>query len=382
MGSATDDDTARAAAWLAAWDSHGVHRTATKGDESGADWLITEAVGLGAAPTTEEFVLDRLDPVEAFLECGAGRIPGVPVFDAPTTPEGGIAGTLGRDIAVVELSPRNVYDPAYEKMRREAPQRGLVILSTGERPGLGLLNAEQFRSPYGPPALQIASESRDTVLAAAARQAPVRLVATSRRTPARARNVVVTISGSDRSKPPVVIMTPRSSWWQSTAERGGGLVCWLETLRALLAAPPRCDVVFPAKSGHELGHLGLDDFIARRPGWEQPLAAGGAVWVHYGANIGAVGGELAILSTSDDLRALAAAELARAGRPADRIAPKTLLPSGETRDIHRAGGCYVTLVGSNPLFHLPQDRWPHAVDAAAVARIAAAAAGLVLNLTR
>jgi hypothetical protein len=47
-----------------------------------------------------------------------------------------------------------------------------------------------------------------------------------------------------------------------------------------------------------------------------------------------------------------------------------------------AGGRYVTLVGSNPLFHLPQDRWPHAVDVAAVARIAAAAARLVVKLTR
>jgi hypothetical protein len=58
------------------------------------------------------------------------------------------------------------------------------------------------------------------------------------------------------------------------------------------------------------------------------------------------------------------------------------VPTGETRDIHRAGGCYVTLVGSNPLFHLPQDRWPHAVDASAVARVAAAASRLVLGLTR
>ncbi len=249
MGSTTDDRTARAAAWLAAWDRQGVHRTATKGDEAGADWLVAEAVGLGAAPTTEEFVLDRLDPVEAYLECGAGRIPGVPVFDAPATPDDGIAGTLGRDIAVVELSPRNVYDPTYEKMRREAPQRGLVIVSTGERPGLGLLNAERFRRPYGPPALQIASEARDTVLAAAARQAPGHLVATSRRTRTKARNVVVTIPGLDRNRAPVVVMTPRSSWWQSTAERGGGLVCWLESLRALLAAPPLCDVILTANSG-------------------------------------------------------------------------------------------------------------------------------------
>jgi hypothetical protein len=54
----------------------------------------------------------------------------------------------------------------------------------------------------------------------------------------------------------------------------------------------------------------------------------------------------------------------------------------ETRDIHRAGGRYVTLVGSNPLFHLPQDRWPYAVDADVVTRVAAAAAALVVKLTR
>ena len=42
----------------------------------------------------------------------------------------------------------------------------------------------------------------------------------------------------------------------------------------------------------------------------------------------------------------------------------------------------MTLVGSNPLFHLPQDRWPHAGDASAVARIAAAASRFVVALTR
>ena len=50
--------------------------------------------------------------------------------------------------------------------------------------------------------------------------------------------------------------------------------------------------------------------------------------------------------------------------------------------VHRAGGRYVTLVGSNPLFHLPQDRWPHAVDAATVRARRRAAAGLVVRLTR
>ena len=172
-------------------------------------------------------------------------------------------------------------------------------------------------------------------------------------------------------------MTPRSSWWQSTAERGGGLVCWLESLRALLTHPPRCDVVLSANSGHELGYLGLDEFIARRPGWERT-----ATWVHWGASLGATGGQLTVASAQDELRSLAKEELGRAGQPADVLTPVTQVPAGETRDIHRAGGRYITLVGSNPWFHMPQDRWPDTVNVAAVARIASAAARIVLAVTR
>ena len=383
----SDDATARAVAWLQAWDSQGIHRTATAGDQAGADWLIEEAASLGAAPEVEKFALNRLDPIDVYLELDGARIPGVPVFDAPVTGSDGVAGIVGpvgaqTSIAVAELSPRDIYTVDYEKLRRNVVHRGVVVVCKGANPGLGLLNAERFRHPYGAPAIHLPSEARDAVLAAAARRASARLVAASRHTLAQACNVVVMISGQDRTLPPVVVMTPRSSWWQSTSERGGGLVCWLETLRALITSPPSCDVIFTANSGHELGHLGLDDFMARRPGWERPAADGGAVWVHYGANIGAVGGEFSIQSTSDDLRALVATELARAGQEPDHIAPKTLVPTGETRDIHRAGGRYLTFVGSNPLFHLPQDRWPHAVDASVVARVAAAASGLVLGLTR
>jgi hypothetical protein len=217
------------------------------------------------------------------------------------------------------------------------------------------------------------------VAAASENNAPARLVTYSQRTNATARNVVVTLPGRNASLPPLVVMTPRSSWWQSTSERGGGLVCWLETLRTLLAEPPDRPVILTANSGHELGHLGLDDFIARRSGWDRP---DGATWVHYGANIGASGNRLSILSASEDLRTLTQAALIKAGQPPHTMAPITQVPSGETRDIHRAGGRYITLVGNNELFHLPQDRWPHAVDPRVIARIAGGAARLVVTLTR
>ncbi len=383
----SDEAQARAAGWLAAWDGQGVHRTGTAGDAAGAEWLTREAAALGAEVTIEEFALDRLDPEDCFLELGGRQIAAVPLFDAPTTNAEGVVGRLayiGNDaeIGVAELSPRAVYTGEFARIRRDSPYRALVVLCAGDRPGLGLLNAEQFRHPYGAPAVHVSSTDRPTLVEAIAQRSAARLINVSRRTPTRAFNVVVTLRGTGSANPPLVVMTPRSSWWQSTAERGGGLVCWLESLRVLLTAPPAVDVVFTANSGHELGHLGLDDFIARRRGWDRPVAEGGASWVHYGANLGAVGGQLSLVSPEDDLRELAIAELAGAGQPPDTVAPKHLVPSGETRDIHRAGGRYLTLVGSNPFFHLPQDRWPHAVDAAAVARIAAAMARLILRLTR
>ena len=287
------------------------------------------------------------------------------MFDSPPTAAEGINSR----IAVVPLSPWAVYTPDYQAMRRASDRAGMVIVCQAGEPGLGLLNAEQFREPYGCPAIQVAEMPITQ---------PERMMSFYRRTTVEASNVVVTIPGSRSSGRPVVVMTPRSSWWQSTAERGGGLVCWLETLRALIADPPASDVVLTANSGHELGHLGLDAFLERRPGWDR---SDGAVWVHYGANIGAAGGELSVQSADVPLRDMTRRTLTAFGRPPDTMAPRTQAPNGETRDIHRLGGRYVTLVGTNRLFHLPQDRWPHAVDVPAIECVAAGAAAMVRELT-
>lgn len=363
--------------WLRAWDSQGTHRTGTEGDQAGAEWLFEQARALGAAPVFESFPMDRIDPIETFLEIGDVRFPGVPVFDSP--PSDGVTGVLGQAIAVAELSPRAVYGSAWRALRQDQDASGLVVVCQGDHPGLGLLNAEQFKAPYGAPAIHLDSDAADAVREAVARGAMARLVSRYDRVRAFPRNVVVTLRGSDPSRPRVVVMTPRSSWWQSTAERGGGLVCWLETLRGLLANPPACDVVLTANSGHELGHTGLDAFQETRLGWERP---NGAIWVHYGANIGAVGGRLSIMSADADLRMRMRDALEAAGQGADEMADPAVVPSGETRDIHRAGGRYVTLVGTNPWFHLPSDRFPGTVDVPRIARYAAGAAAMVVGLTR
>lgn len=383
------DDEARAASWVRAWDSQGTHRTATAGDEAGAEWLAAEARGMGVSVGFESFTVNRIDVDVAFVDIEGDRMPGEKMFDSPDTPDGRVMAlaTVGPglsdpgqgDIHILELPPAAVYSPEFARFRRETLSKALIVITKGEAPGLALLNAESFTAPFGPPIIQMPSTEGAKIMAAARRGAALRVAIRSRRTATQARNVVVTIAGRDRNRPPMVVMTPRSSWWQSTSERGGGLVCWLEALRALRAAPPGRDVVLTANSGHELGHTGLDAFLAARSGWDRP---GGASWVHYGANIGAAGGQLFVQSNADDLRALFAAELGRAGRAVDRMAEKSVVPNGETRDIHKVGGHYLTLVGSNRLFHLPQDRFPDAVDVPAIARIAVGSAAAVVALSR
>src|SRR5579863_8745184 len=90
-----DDARRRAARWLGRWDAQGIHRTASAGDEAGAEWLAEAAAALGALVSIEEFALDRLDPVTAFLEFGGQRFAAVPVFDAPASDAAGVTGRLG-----------------------------------------------------------------------------------------------------------------------------------------------------------------------------------------------------------------------------------------------------------------------------------------------
>src|SRR5436305_15252670 len=92
---ASDEAQARAARWLEAWDAQGIHRTGTIGGRAGAAWLAREAAALGAEVSVEEFTLDRLDPVECFVEMDGRRIEAVPVFEAPPTDPQGVVGRLG-----------------------------------------------------------------------------------------------------------------------------------------------------------------------------------------------------------------------------------------------------------------------------------------------
>lgn len=367
------------------YDAQGFHRTATDVDHASAKWLVGQVADAGARAGLEPFTLQRVNVSAAFVEAGGRRAEGLPLFDGTFTDPAGIDGPIGPSgsqapIVLTTLDATGISSEgrSLATLRRSPAVRAIVVVTKGGSEGLIPSNAADFTSPYGVPVLQVGSEHESWLTEAAASGQGVKVVAAATRTAASANNVITRVDGERSDLPPVVVITPRSGWWHCASERGGGLACWLEAIRATVATPAPRAVVFLASSGHELGHLGLDHFLDQR----SSLIKGAAAWIHLGANIGAARG-LARLQASDDaIAATADAALKQAGAALDRHVPRGTVPAGEARNIHVGGGRYVSLLGTARLFHNVNDRFPDAVDVPAIARYAAAMVSVLAQLRK
>ena len=250
------------------------------------------------------------------------------------------------------------------------------MLTRGVRPGLYLLNASSFLKPVGPPVLQVSGIHSEWLQESAAARATVTLVAYVRRTTAQAFNVTAKVAGRVPSLGPVVLMAPRSAWWQSVSEQGSRLVCWLEAIRVLAAARPARDCLFVALSGHELGFLGIEPYLKRRP----DLIKRAHAWIFFGSDLGSPRRQNRIHASDDALEQWALAVMEREGLAVDAKVAHDATARGEAGTIQRAGGRFFTVVCPSDFFHSPADRWPDAVDVGLLARYARAFANGALQL--
>ena len=363
----------------------GSHRTATVVDHDSGQWLASQASRIGAEVTPRRFSLDRVDLHACFVESAGTTREGLPFFDGGFTSTDGVRGRIGAPgsgapIVATTLDQAGISSEgrSIAALRNYPSIRAIVAVTEGGEPGLCPSNALSFVKPYGAPVLQMSSTSKEWLTELAKAGTDVRLMAHATRTPTAADNILASIRGRRPELPPVVVMTPRSGWWQCVSERGGGLACWFEIMHAVAEARPDRTVRFLASSGHELGHLGLDSFLHEEPA----LIKGAWAWVHLGANIGAAEGRLRLQASADDVEALAVSAMERAGARVDGRVARGTVPGGEARNIHVGGGRYVSMLGSGPYFHNPLDLWPQAVDLDAVSKYAEAATELTLSLAR
>lgn len=375
------------------WDSIADHRTGAPGDRRTAVWLAERIAG--AAVQLQAFPLRRWAPRQCALTVADRSIAGEPLFDGGHTGADGLVAPLARlprgsgaspgdttsraiGLGAIGNAAGAAANRAVEGARAAGGWPALVAVTkmNAETPGLALQNADRFAAPFGPPVLQVASEHEPWLLAATERRSPARLVVDVRTEAAEGWNVVASVSGTAPDLAPLVVVTPKSSWWTSTAERGGGIAAWLALWRHFRQRPPPRTVWFVATSGHELGHLGLAHWLASNGG----LAEQAHAWLHLGANFAARGSRARLQAADAELAALARSALAQAGVPAADELPAGERPAGEARNIHDLGGRYVSLLGSNAWFHHPEDRWPHTVDVARTERFIAALAAIAGRL--
>ena len=377
-----EETTRRAADVIRGYSAEGFHRTATAVDRASADRLLKLGRATGAVPSLEPFELPRVDPMSHFIEISGQRIDGLPMFDGAFTGADGVSGAIGpidgdRAIAFTSIALNGEAEATLRRLREASRRRAIVVVTTGGKPGLCPINAAWFSAPFGPPVLQVGSEHVSAIQRASDAGASVRVVAYATRQRATAFNLAATIEGTRPELPPVCVMTPRSGWHANASERGGGLACWLETMRAVAHARAMRDVHFLASSGHELGHLGLRAYLDRTPG----LARQAFAWIHLGANIGASTGDTRMTSSDDTLATAAMRALAPHGLDGIRRMPAAQV-GGEAATIGEAGGRFVSFIGQNAWFHNPRDVWPDAVDISTVARFARAIADLTVALAK
>jgi hypothetical protein len=372
---AQDESAARIAAVIGEFEAQGFHRTATSVDQASAQWLAAQVERAGAKPALEPFNISRVDPLVSTIEGGGRRIPGLPLFDGAFTGPSGVSGRLGplnsdAEIGLTDTAVNAAASGALGNARRANRHKAIVAITKGRRPGLCPSNADAFLRPFGPPVLQVSSEEAGWLTDHAGRGTNVQIIAHVVRNATVAQNVTAELAGTDRSLPPIIVMTPRSGWYWCASERGGGIACWLEIMRRLRASPLKRPVWFVASSGHEIGHLGIDAYIEQRAGIVKRAAA----WLHLGANIGAAT-ELDnnLLQASDDeIDRWLSEAMTKAGLRVARRAPRTNVPAGEAENVHRGGGRYVSSIGGNALFHNITDRGADAVDPPSISRFAAA----------
>ncbi|MCY3840642.1 MAG: M28 family peptidase [Gammaproteobacteria bacterium] len=372
------------AADIEAWDAIDDHRTGTAGDRQTSDWLAGRVKSAGSEPRRDDFALSRWVLKRCALDVDGTVVEGVPLFDGGTTGPEGVVGGLGllgesrgaAGIGVGAFGNAAGATGALAAFRRTNDYRAIVAVSKMDErvTGLALQNADRFSEPFGPPVLQVATEHEKWLHEASSAGAVGRLTAHVSLESATGSNVYCRVRGRDPALAPLTVVTPKSAWWVCTAERGGGIAVWLALLRHFAANRPARDVVFIATTGHELGHLGLDHFLATK---DTPPSHG---WIHLGANFAAVDSRIRLQASDAELMDMAQRTLSTHGVTVSSTTPLGSRPGGEARNIHDLGERYVSLLGSNRWFHHPDDRWPTTIDLHNTGRVARAVLAIATRL--
>lgn len=354
----------------------GVHRYGSPGERAAMVWIHDELAGLGLEVRSQALSMSRqyeLDEASVGIE---GEV--LPAFPHWWMPEGQARFSWqGRLVADGEAHgqalwlqlprERNAYlnDQHREAITAAARRQPALILLTIDSPSdeLYTYNVNQEDAPWPVPVVMVAAAHKPLLARALASGSRLSVQVQGRycyQVPGR--NVIARLDrGADQT---LVVSTPVSSWFVSACERGPGIATFLAMAREVAAHPPSVNVLFVATAGHEIGHGGMEAFLAE--GAPSPQAT--CAWIHLGAShashrwergpqgwrsTGQVDDGARMLVFSPDLAALA-----RESFEGVAITPflADKMGVGELREVKAAGyRRFMGVAGSHHFFHSPGD---------------------------
>lgn len=373
----------RTAKLVVAFDSSGIHRIGTPGDFASGEWLSAEASIAGALVSRMTVAVNHTIVDDAYLVSGDLRVDGFPMFDSPPTLDKGVSGSLVLnehvgDIGYLDLPPNSasIKNMRFEKIRRATSHSALVVSTRVTGESLAPINAQYYEEPFGPPVLLVAGANHELLNARAQDCLPITVVSRHHRKLSASYNVEAIISSDIDTAPALYIVTPRTGWWESVAERAGGLVAWLAGVEAAVHMRSqnilKCPVRAYATCGHELGHLGLAELLKL----DKSITHSDKPILHLGANLGCASNTALFLRAADIKQALLMRELLLVeGYPDKSIHVESIdVVSGEGYDLAKHGAKVLSMAGANSHFHAASDRWPGNVSSEGISAIARAVA--------
>jgi len=171
----------------------------------------------------------------------------------------------------------------------------------------------------------------------------------------RKANNIIARFGTASSQSPIVITTPISGWFECAGERGTGVALAIALAEELSRY---CEVELVLASAHELGYLGGFEYVASL---DKPPSA----VIHLGSCLATFNSELQAWSNRDTaIFDALESSLRQLDIPLNRVE----IPCERTDWVGEAE-CWshfncpmLSIAGSNPLFHTPDDRFELATN--------------------
>ncbi|MFO1080010.1 MAG: hypothetical protein U1E23_05200 [Reyranellaceae bacterium] len=339
------------------YDGFGEHRTGSPGAERALDWIARELERAGLQVADQRFTAGRqYDFGSGSLAVGGTRRPVMPHWWPPGSQPGFALSAPIAPAGFARLSlpfEGGAYlgADAAAAVRQACAARPTALLLTIEHPSgeIFTYNVDQDQAPWPVPVILVAPRDRPLLDRAELTGEQITVSVDGRWQPElRTRNVIGRLArGTGRT---VVVSTPVTSWFTSTCERGPGIAGFLGLARIAASRWPGADFVFVATAGHEIGHGGMETFLATGA----PSPSETVAWAHLGASLACRAEPRRVVLCSDAVTDTVRRGFGGLGVPL-RTGPQARV--GELRDVLAAGypRCF-GMAGTHRFFHTPADR--------------------------